>query len=157
MEESNSPNKAIIAIVVIALIVFAAGATIVLTSKPTVQDTATNTANDLPTSAPVVFDEDATFNDGTYDATGSYQTPGGSERIGVKVTVKDNVVSDVDLTEMGLTGEAQEYQSRFASGYKSQVIGKKVSEIKLDRVAGSSLTSNGFNDAINDIAKQAQA
>lgn len=157
MEQSDSPNKAIIAIVVIALIAFAAGATIVLTSRPNAQDSVTQTANDLPTNAPVTFEADATFVDGEYDATGSYQTPGGSERIGVKVTVKDGVVTDADLTEMGTTGEAKEYQSRFASGYRSEVVGKKVSEIKLDRVAGSSLTSSGFNDAINDIAKQAQA
>lgn len=162
MEESHSPNRAIVAIVVIALLAFAAGATIVLTSRPTTQDSATETASDLPTDAPLTTDPGSsvgsgTFNDGTYSATGSYQTPGGTERVGVKVTLKDGVVTDANLTEMGQTGEAQEYQSRFASGYKAQVVGKKVSEIKLDRVAGSSLTSGGFNDAINDIAKQAQA
>lgn len=157
MEQSDSPNKAIIAIVVIALIAFAAGATIVLTSRPDAQDSISQIADDAPTNAPVTFEADATFVDGTYDATGNYQTPGGREQIGVKVTLKDGVVTDAELTEMGTTGEAKEYQSRFASGYKPQVIGKKISEIKLDRVAGSSLTSVGFNDAINDIAQQSNA
>lgn len=159
MEESNSPNKAIVAIVVVALLLFAAGATIVLTSKPTARDTS-EVASDLPGSSSTELTqipEGATFTDGTYSATGNYQTPGGSERIGVKVTLSNGVVSDADLTEMGMTGEAKEYQEQFASAYKTQVVGKKISEIKLDRVAGSSLTSAGFNDAISDIAKQAQA
>lgn len=160
MEESNSPNKAIIAIVVVVLLLFAAGATIVLTSKPAAQDTS-EVASDLPLGSSSTeltqIPDGATFTDGTYSATGSYQTPGGSERIGVKVTLSNGVVSDADLTEMGMTGEAREYQEQFASTYKSQVVGKKISEIKLDRVAGSSLTSSGFNNALNDIAKQAQA
>lgn len=161
MEESNSPNKAIIAIVVVVLLLFAAGATMVLTSKPSTQDSSAEVASDLPLESSSEETSTASSNaevkDGTYSATGSYRTPGGAERIGVEVTIADGIVSEVDLTEMGQSGESQEYQSRFASGYKSQVVGKKISEIKLDRVAGSSLTSGGFNDAINDIAKQAQA
>lgn len=166
MEESNTPNKGIIAIVVVALLVFAATATIVMTSRPQTQDAATTQASDLPTTAGATTStasENTTsptsnglFTDGTYSATGSYQTPGGIEKIGVKVTINNGVVTTASITEQGSTGESQEFQARFESGFESQVVGKKVSEIKLSRVAGSSLTPIGFNAAISDIAKQAQ-
>lgn len=146
---SSSSNKAVIAIIIIVLLVLAAGATIVVTNKTPSESSATKMTS-------TEFNKNVTYGDGTYSATGSYQTPGGREQIGVKITVKNGTVTDASLTEMGQTGEAQEYQSRFASEYKSHIVGKNISEIKLDRVAGSSLTSAGFNDAINNIAKQAQ-
>lgn len=159
MESSKSPNKAIIAIIVIVLLVAAATAAIVVTNKPA-EDNVANTS-DLPaqTSAPsdtVVAADDVAFKDGTYRSTGEYQTPGGMEKIGVEVTLADGVVIDAKVTEQGKTGEAQEYQGRFVSGFKSQVVGKKISDIELDRVSGSSLTSSGFNAAIDDIEKRAQ-
>ena len=36
-------------------------------------------------------------------------------------------------------------------------IGKKITELDVDKVAGSSLTSGGFNAAVEDIVGQAQA
>jgi uncharacterized protein YpmS len=53
--------------------------------------------------------------------------------------------------------EAREYQSMFISGYKQQVVGKRISDISLSRVSGSSLTSQGFNSAIQKIESQAKA
>ena len=163
MENTKSPNKAIIAAVVIVLLVIAATATIVMSNnKPKDNDAAltTQTATDMPTTAPTDTDTtpvSTTFKDGTYSSTGSYQTPGGQESIGVKVTLANSVITDASVTKMGQSGEAQEYQTEFANAFKSKVVGKKVSEVKLDRVAGSSLTSNGFNNALSDIEKQAQS
>jgi hypothetical protein len=36
------------------------------------------------------------------------------------------------------------------------VVGKKLDDIKVSKVAGSSLTSGGFNQAVADIKTQAQ-
>ena len=163
--EKQSQNKALIAVVVIVLLAAAATAAIVLTNNNSSTNTSTTseTASDLPTNAPASESNgestpaNATFTNGTYSSTGSYQTPGGTETIGVKVTLTDGVVTDAQITKQGMTGEAKEYQAAFESGYKSQVVGKKISEVSLNRVAGSSLTSKGFNDAINDIEKQAQS
>ena len=48
-------------------------------------------------------------------------------------------------------------EQQFIDGYKSLVVGKDISSISLNRVSGSSLTSQGFNSAIQKIKSQAQA
>jgi uncharacterized protein with FMN-binding domain len=93
--------------------------------------------------------------DGTYNADGSYRTPGGSESIGVTITLQNGTIQDVALKQQAKSNDAVEYQSKFASGYRSLVVGKNINEVKLSRVAGSSLTSNGFNDALEQIKQDA--
>ncbi len=73
------------------------------------------------------------------------------------MTVKDGVVTATTLGQNGSNRETKEYQGKFASGYKSQVIGKALSDISLSRVSGSSLTSKGFNKALETIKSQAQS
>lgn len=166
-ESSKPPTKALIGLVVIVLLVIAATAAVVaLNSAGDNANDASQTASDQPAttenspSATVGSGDTASSSavkDGTYDATGSYQTPGGTESIEVKISLADGVITNASITEQGKTGEAQEFQSRFASGYKSQVVGKKISDVELTRVAGSSLTPIGFNNALDEIEKQAQA
>lgn len=165
MESSNtSPNKAIIGIIVVALIAIAATAVIITTSKK--DDTANMSdnsatqmadASDTTDSANSAADSSATFKDGTYTATGSYQTPGGQESIDLTVTLSGNTITDAKVVQNASGGEAAEYQSKFGSGYKSLVVGKKITDVSLTRVAGSSLTPVGLNNAISDIENQAKA
>ncbi len=163
MDSSHSPNKAVIGVIVIALLAIAATAAIVLgqnnTSKDTnVSDTASASVSPQASTTTQPTNAPTNFKSGTYNATGSYQTPGGLESIAVSVTLGgDGTITDATVTPEGKTGEAQEYQDKFVSGFKSQVVGKKIGEVQLSRVAGSSLTSGGFNDAIADIEKQANA
>ncbi|KXK09170.1 MAG: hypothetical protein UZ21_OP11001000228 [Microgenomates bacterium OLB22] len=48
-------------------------------------------------------------------------------------------------------------QGLFAEGYKTQVVGKSIDELKLDVVNGSSLTPKGFEDALQKIKTEAAA
>ena len=165
MESSNtSPNKAIIGIIVVALIAIAATAVIIATSKKddTANTSDNNTAQttstpDATSSASSATDSSATFKDGTYTATGSYQTPGGRESIDLTVTLSGNTVTDAKVVQNATGGEAAQFQSKFGSGYRSLVVGKKITDVSLTRVAGSSLTPVGFNNAIEDIENQAKA
>lgn len=120
------------------------------TSNPSTSTDTTNTPSDSEASTGV-------YKDGTYTETGSYSTPGGRESIGVTVTLKDSVITSTTMTQNARTGEAREYQSDFESGYKSLVVGKNIDAVSLSRVAGSSLTSNGFNAAIDQIKTDAKA
>lgn len=97
----------------------------------------------------------SSYKDGTYSATGSYVSPGGRESIELTVTIKDGVITSTELVQNAEDRDAKQYQASFAGGYKDLVVGKKVDEVKLSRVAGSSLTSNGFNDALNQIKEDA--
>ena len=159
MESSNSPNKAIIGIIVVALLVAAATAVIVLSANNAAQEntSTSSTTSVSPSASPSTGSENSAFKDGTYTAQGNYQTPGGQESIGVTVTLSGSTITDASVEQQGKTGEAEEFQSDFASGFKAVVVGKKIDEVSLSRVAGSSLTPNGFNDAISDIQNQAKA
>lgn len=162
-QSSSSPNKAIIGIIVIALLVAAATVAVVLsagnenTDTESVASTSPSPTTESTASASSES-ESGDYKDGTYTATGSYQTPGGRESIGVTITLaSDGTISDSSLQLSTSGGETQQFQSKFASGYKSQVVGKRIDEVSLSRVAGSSLTSRGFNSAIEDIETQAKA
>lgn len=97
-----------------------------------------------------------TYKDGTYTAEGSYQTPETVEKITVEVTLADDTITAVDVTGDPQARESQQYQSQFIGGISDEVVGKKIDDIKVSRVAGSSLTSGGFNQAIEEIKTEAK-
>lgn len=97
----------------------------------------------------------ATYTDGTYTADGSYQTPETVESITVTLTIADGVVKDVEVTGDPQARETEEYQSKFISGIADEVVGVPLDELKVSRVSGSSLTSGGFNAAVESIKEQA--
>lgn len=151
-EVSQSSNKTTIlavgVIVAIALLGFAIFA--VTGSTKQKDDNQASAANQ------VAVNPNATYKDGKYSAVGSYTSPGGQEKITIDITVKDGVVTDTSATSGAIDPQGEQYQSQFISGYKSEVIGKKLSTLSLTRVSGSSLTPKGFNDALEQIRTQAQ-
>ncbi len=98
----------------------------------------------------------ANYKDGVYTATGSYMSPGGPDEIDVTVTLANNVVTEVVSVAKPGDDVSKKYMKMFTDDYKTLVIGKNISEVKLDKVSGSSLTSIGFNDAISKIRSQAK-
>jgi uncharacterized protein with FMN-binding domain len=96
-----------------------------------------------------------TYKDGTYTADGSYQTPETIESISVTLTIADGVVKDVEVTGDPQARETEEYQAKFIGGISDEVVGKSLDELNVSRVAGSSLTSGGFNEAVASIKEQA--
>jgi hypothetical protein len=99
----------------------------------------------------------ASYADGDYSADGSYQSPGGTETITVDLTLADGVVTAVTVTGDPATPDSEHYQGQFESGIASEVVGKSLDDISVSKVSGSSLTSGGFNAAIDDIKSQAAA
>ncbi|UJP10565.1 FMN-binding protein [Microbacterium sp. KUDC0406] len=97
----------------------------------------------------------AEYADGTYTAEGSYQTPETVETISVTLTLTGGSVSDVEVTGDPQARETEQYQGQFIAGISAEVDGKKIDELQIDRVAGSSLTSGGFNQALEKIKQQA--
>jgi uncharacterized protein with FMN-binding domain len=95
------------------------------------------------------------YADGTYSATGSYQTPGGEESIGVTVTLESGAVADVETEPMPSNGTTELYQGKFSSGIKEQIVGTPLDDLSVDKVSGSSLTSGGFSNAIEQIKSEA--
>ena len=157
--ESSGPNKkAIIGLVVVVLLVIAATGVVIATSNKGPKTTTVATSTSPASSGSGTPSSSSTaYKDGSYSATGKYDSPGGEESIDVNVTLSGGTITTVSVTPHANVDEASDYQSQFVSGYKSQVVGKKISDVSLSRVAGSSLTSIGFNDAIDQIKSDAKA
>lgn len=109
-----------------------------------------------PVPAPVVSAPVSMYKDGTYSVTTSYRVPEAPQQsMGVKVTLKGDVITDVVVTELATDGTSRMYQDAFVGGYKTFVVGKNIAEISLSRVSGASLTSKSFNDALSLIMSKA--
>lgn len=99
---------------------------------------------------------DQSYEDGTYTQTGGYQSPAGPEEVGVTLTLAADVVTAVEVEPMPDNPTTTMYQERFAGGISDAIVGKKLDELAVDKVAGSSLTSGGFNEAADKIKSEAQ-
>ena len=99
----------------------------------------------------------STYKDGTYSATGTYMSPGGQDRVGVTLTLANDIVTSATVTPEPGDNESARYQNKFVSGYKQYVVGQNIADIHLTRVSGSSLTPIGFQNALTQIEAQAQA
>jgi uncharacterized protein with FMN-binding domain len=100
---------------------------------------------------------DSAYADGTYDAEGAYTSPGGNETVGVELTLEGGVVTAVTVTPQSENPTGEQYQERFASGISGEVVGVPLDELDVSVVSGSSLTSGGFNDAVETIKADAAA
>ena len=94
--------------------------------------------------------------DGDYSANGPYFAPSGQESVDVALTLAGGVVTALDVRGNATDPEARQYEAKFVSGVDALVIGKPIASLDVTNVAGSSLTSSGFDAAIADIIDQAQ-
>ena len=127
---------------------------------PAAQSTAASTGS-ATSGAPIASTGASTsaasgYKDGTYSADGNYVSPNGTETVGVELTLAGGTVSDVNITQHPSNPNTRKFQGEFAGGIKAQIVGKKLDEIKVSKVAGSSLTSGGFNQAVEKIKSEAQ-
>lgn len=98
---------------------------------------------------------DASYRDGTYQANGTYESPNGSENIIVLIELENDIVTDVEITTNPNNPTTANYQGQFADGIGDIVIGEDIDTLDVTVVAGSSLTSNGFREAIAAIKGEA--
>ena len=99
------------------------------------------------------------YSDGDYRATADYQSPNGTETIDVDLTLKGDVITDITVTGKSVSPspEVLRFQGEFEDGISAVVTGKNIDELDVHRVGGSSLTSSGFNEAIEQIKIKAKA
>ena len=107
------------------------------------------------TSAQSTLSEDSIYADGVYTTTGQYG--GLPSSITVTVTLVDDVATAVSVTPNATDPTSLEFQRRFAAAIPAVVVGKRIDEARVSRLAGSSATPDGFNAAIQRIKEQARA
>jgi hypothetical protein len=124
-----------------------------------IDDTATADSAEVM-EAPEVTEQPATLGplaDGTYTVTGGYQSPNGAETVEVTLTIADGIVTDALVVPQATNSTSSRYQGEFAEGIAEKVVGKPLADVEVTRVARSSLTGRGFNDALDQIRLEAQA
>ncbi len=97
------------------------------------------------------------YKDGIYIQEGDYTSPGGAEQIVVKLTIKNGIVTASEVTPKAERPKSKLMQGVFVENYKPLVIGKNIKDLNLGKVAGSSLTPKGFNDAVEKIKAEAKS
>lgn len=90
---------------------------------------------------------------GKYNAIGFYAK--GRNSIDVTVELNNEVIESVSVVPMATISMSLGLQKKFAVAISDEVIGRPIDEVHLDKLAGSSLTTQGFNDAIEKIKSQA--
>ena len=123
--------------------------------QPAAQKTPQETQSSSAPSSATGSGSAADYKDGTYSADGNYTSPNGTETVGVQLTLANGTVSAVEITQHPSNPNTRKFQGEFAGGIADQVVGKSLDEIKVSKVAGSSLTSGGFNQAVEAIKTQA--
>lgn len=85
-----------------------------------------------------------------------YESPAGEESIGITLSVDENgVITDAKAEVKATEEKSIVRQQAFADGLPTAVKGKKLSELtKIDKVGGSSLTTQAFNEALVKLKAQ---
>lgn len=125
-------------------------------AQPTTAMMKDTTSGDATASDSMMM-KDSAYKDGTYEATGHYVSPGGPEELDVSITVKNGKITDTSTVSKATNPKSVMMQGIFIDNYKDMVVGKSLDEVHLDKVAGSSLSPKGFNDALEQIKKEAVA
>lgn len=154
---NSSPNSRSISLAAgaVALIVIGVGVAAAIAMQDIPVTPGANLSVSPTTSAAMMTS--SSYKAGTYQATGSYITPGGNEFVILNLVISDTgTVTESSVTASANNHDSARYQQLFTQNYKTFVNGKKIDQIHLNRVSGSSLTSGGFNSALEKIKDQAK-
>jgi len=160
MEQEQGPNKVMIGVIVVVLLAALGGGAFYLTQQGNDTTSSKTDVSQIDSSSKpgnAGTENNREYTDGTYTATGTYQSPGGQEEIELTVSLAAGKITDTSAATQAASGTSRQYQKEFINNYKNLIIGKNIEDVELDRVAGSSLTSNGFNDALDEIKQDAAA
>jgi uncharacterized protein with FMN-binding domain len=134
------------------------GLTAVLAGCSTGTTGGTDTGTDAGSSDAGVdesADTSAEYADGTYSAEGDYTSPAGPSSVLVEITIQNDSVAAVTVTPEQTDPTAKGFQTQFANGIADVIVGRDIDILEVSRVGGSSLTSGGFNDALEKIKAEA--
>lgn len=119
------------------------------TSGSATDDSATSGSEESTTSNK---EDTGNYADGDYAIKGQYG-PVGEDSIDVYLTVKDQNVTAVKVVGHAFTSISEKHQNDFAEAVQDAVVGKSLKDLKIDKLAGASWTSEAFNKAL-DVARQ---
>jgi hypothetical protein len=96
--------------------------------------------------------KESTYVDGIHSAIGDYGSNDSS--VGVTITLVDDVITGIQITPQATDPTSLGLQQRFADAIPAVVVGKRIDEVNIDRLAVPSPTPGGFETAIEQIKEQ---
>ena len=100
-------------------------------------------------------EEDMRYLDGDYQAEGWYG--GLPSHITVDLSLQDDAITDVSITNHATDPTSLGYQEAFAEAIGEIAIGQPLDDADVDIVAGASGTSEGWNSALDLIREEARS
>lgn len=152
---TNSTMKYLLPVAVVGIIVIAT--IFFFTSPKTSPESISVTPTMSNEAQTTIVPENAKYKDGTYEATGNYVSPGGPREVDISVVIDGDVVMDATFTGSSTDAPSKRFQGEFRDNFKQMVVGKRIDDLTITKVAGSSLTPIGFTDALEKIKVQAAA
>lgn len=93
--------------------------------------------------------------DGTYTVTTSYLTPRRVEHVvDLEFTIENDVVVAVSALYDGAAPETS-HHTRFDNALAGEVVGVPLNDLAPSRIGGASLTTDAFNDAVEEVRAEA--
>ena len=108
----------------------------------------------VSTTTPAPEDE-MRYRDGDYQAEGWYG--GLPSHITVDLSLQDDAITDVSITNHATDPTSLGYQEAFAEAIGEIAIGQPLDDADVDVVAGASGTSEGWNSALDLIREEARS
>lgn len=152
--DNKSRRKSMVVVSILAFIIIVAAIGLYAKSSNGQNTVTTDPSHTTGGTTPST---NTSYKNGSYSGSGSYPTPGGQESITVELTLSNNIVTDTNVTTSENSPQAASYQQQFKDNYRPFVVGKNINDITLSRISGSSLTPQGFNEAVDAIKSQAKA
>ena len=153
MEESKNNYAVIVGVIILVMAIAVFGTFKYLKKDGPLTELTPVIPQEIKDDAPIT----SIYKNGTYSSFGNYFSPGGAEQIKITLTFKDDTIIDAQAEPQATRPNSIKFQSIFTSNFKQFVVGKKIDEVVLDKVSGSSLTPKGFNDALAKIKVEAKA
>lgn len=91
----------------------------------------------------------------SFSESTTYTSPGGSVSLQVQLEVEGEIVTSVEVSSSSAGSISSGYIEGFNNDIKELVVGKSINELNLpNRIGSSSLTIDGFNDALDNVKNQ---
>lgn len=94
-----------------------------------------------------------TIEDGTYNQSVQYDTPGGITEAVINFEIKDNIIQSIEVTKPEDTFEISAKRIDSFNNNKNKLIGKSIDEIKeMGIIGGSSLTTEAVMNKFEEMS-----
>lgn len=114
----------------------------------------TNASGDSNTNQSVSSVTKVEYIDGTYEESISYQVPKSTNTLTAKISIVDDIITEVTTTHEYTSQKSKEYTDPFDKEISAAVVGKKISSVDLSILGGASITSDAFNKIIDSLVQK---